>query len=91
MEKYDKVIFIYPIWWWTVPKPVETFVRSVDLTGKDVYLVITHGGSKAGDCPEDMQKMMNGGTLSSNVLTVYDDNVTKAADDVYDWLKSIAN
>ena len=65
-------------------------MRSVDLTDKDVYLVITHGGSKAGDCPADMQKMMNGGTLSSNVLMVYDDNVTKAADDVYDWLKSIA-
>lgn len=89
LASYDNIILIYPIWWWTVPKPVEAWLAQADLSGREVYLVVTHGGSGAGNCPKDMAPMLRGGTVNENVLTVYDDDADEAADQVYTWLKSL--
>ncbi len=37
IEKYDKIIICYPIWWHTAPMTVGTFLESYDLTGKTIY------------------------------------------------------
>ena len=89
VQNYESIIVICPIWWWKVPKAVEVFLGQVDWTGKEVHLVVTHGGSGAGGCPRDMAPMLKGGTLSDNVLTVYDDDADEAADQIYQWLKSL--
>lgn len=89
VQDYDNIIVIYPIWWGTVPKAVEIFLKEIDWTGSKVRLVVTHGGSGAGACPRDMAAMLKGGTLDDNVLTVYDDDADEAADDVHEWLKSL--
>jgi len=39
VEKYDKIIICYPIWWHTAPMTVGTFLESYDLTGKTIYPV----------------------------------------------------
>lgn len=89
VRDYDNIIFIYPIWWGTVPKAVEVYARQFDWTGKEVHLVVTHGGSKAGSCPRDMAAMLAGGSVNENVLTVYDDDADEASDQIYEWLKSL--
>ena len=42
---YDTIFIGYPIWWDLAPRPVNTFVESVDLTGKTVIPFATSGGS----------------------------------------------
>lgn len=37
MSKYDAVFIGYPIWWWTAPMIIGTFLEHYDLSGKDVY------------------------------------------------------
>ncbi len=37
MSKYDAVFIGYPIWWWTAPMIVGTFLEHYDLTGIDIY------------------------------------------------------
>lgn len=37
MNKYDTVFIGYPIWWWTAPMIIGTFLEHYDLTGVDVY------------------------------------------------------
>ncbi len=37
MSKYDTVFIGYPIWWWTAPMIVGTFLEHYDLTGCDIY------------------------------------------------------
>ena len=44
----DKIILIYPLWWSDLPKPVETFLCSCDLSGKKIYPIVTHGGGGFG-------------------------------------------
>lgn len=37
ISKYDTVFIGYPIWWWTAPMIIGTFLEHYDLTGYDVY------------------------------------------------------
>jgi flavodoxin len=44
-DSYDTLFLGFPIWWYTAPRIVETFLESYDLTGKTVALFATSGGS----------------------------------------------
>ncbi|MCE5200925.1 MAG: flavodoxin [Synergistaceae bacterium] len=46
MNSYDVVFVGYPIWWYTAPMPIYTFLGSYDLSGKTVIPFCTSGGSK---------------------------------------------
>lgn len=45
MAEYDVVFVGYPIWWYTAPTIVNTFLESYEFTGKTVIPFATSGGS----------------------------------------------
>ena len=45
---YDVIFLGFPIWWYTAPTIINTFLESYDFTGKTVVLVATSGGSGLG-------------------------------------------
>ena len=68
---YDTIFVGFPIWWYTAPRIINTFLESADFTGKKVYLFATSGGSGLGTtvptlkriCPEIIEgKMLNRST-----------------------------
>ena len=42
---YDTVIIVYPIWWGTMPRIINTFIDSCELSGKTVLPFCTSGSS----------------------------------------------
>ena len=42
---YDTVFIGFPIWWYTAPRIIETFLDSCDLSGKTAVCLATSGGS----------------------------------------------
>ena len=88
-SRYDIVFLVYPIWWGTVPKAVETFLNEADLSQAIIYTLVTHGGSKEGSCIRDMKNMTDA-VISDNYLTVYDDDADTARDQVASWLMDCA-
>lgn len=42
---FDRIFIGFPIWWYVEPRIVDTFLESVDLTGKEVVAFATSGGS----------------------------------------------
>lgn len=42
---YDSIVLAYPIWWGEEPHIVDTWIESVDLTGKRMAAICTSGGS----------------------------------------------
>lgn len=44
-EQYDKVLVGFPIWWYTAPRIIQTFLEQNDLKGKKIVLFATSGGS----------------------------------------------
>ena len=45
LEKYDTIILGFPVWWYTAPRIINTFIESNNLEGKKVYVFVTSGGS----------------------------------------------
>ena len=52
---YDTVAIGFPVWWYTAPTIVNTFIESVDLTGKKIKVFCTSGGSGVDKCVSDLQ------------------------------------
>lgn len=88
--EYDTVILVYPLWWWTLPMPVQKFLTENKLEGKTLYSLVTHGGSGFGSAIQDTAKF-TAAKVSPDALAVYDDEVTGALPKVISWLEKIAN
>ncbi len=56
MAQYDTIYVGFPIWWYTAPRIINTFLEQYDLTGKTIIPFATSGGSDMGKSGEDLQK-----------------------------------
>ena len=56
LEDYDVVFIGFPIWWYTAPTIVNTFIEANDLSGKTVVPFATSGGSTIDKSAEDLKK-----------------------------------
>ncbi|MBQ3460506.1 MAG: NAD(P)H-dependent oxidoreductase [Solobacterium sp.] len=52
---YDRVLIGFPIWWYTAPTLINTFVETYDLSGKEIVLFATSGGSGIDKAVKDFQ------------------------------------
>lgn len=71
MEQYDIVFIGYPIWWYTAPRIINTFLESYDFSGRQIILFATSGGSGFGKTKDDLKvsiskqaTIMEGGLLN---------------------------
>lgn len=73
---YDVVFLGFPIWWYTAPTIVKTFLESYDFTGKTIVLFATSGSSGLGKTESALKpcapnavfkggKLLNGASESS--------------------------
>ena len=53
---YDTVWIGFPIWWYTAPTIVNTFIEAHDLSGKTLNVFATSGGSNVKDSYNDLKK-----------------------------------
>ena len=52
---YGTVVIGFPVWWYTAPSIINTFIESVDLGGKTIKAFCTSGGSGIDKCVSDLQ------------------------------------
>ena len=71
IEKYDVIFLGFPIWWYTAPRIINTFLESYDFSGKQIILFATSGGSGFGKTKDDLKvstskqaTLMEGGLLN---------------------------
>ncbi len=55
MEEYEVIYLGFPIWWYTVPSIIHTFLESYDMGGKEIILFATSGGSGFGKTAQDLK------------------------------------
>lgn len=69
---YDRIFLGFPIWWYTAPAIVRSFLESYDFTGKTIVLFATSGGSGLGKTAKELAsscpgaKIVNGQLLNGN-------------------------
>ena len=90
IEDFDGcgVIFVgFPIWYYSAPNIIVTFLKSYDFTGKKVALFATSGGSDIGRTAEKIRPLISGSVdiVASTLFKPAD------GDDVLaEWAESIA-
>ena len=55
LANYDVVFVGFPIWWYTAPTIINTFIEANDFTGKTILPFATSGGSNIKKSCEDLQ------------------------------------
>ena len=55
LNDYNRVIIGFPVWWYTAPTIINTFIDENDLSGKEIYIFVTSGGSSFGGSLKDLK------------------------------------
>lgn len=55
MSRYDTLFLGFPIWWYTAPHIIQSFLESYDLAGKVIIPFATSGGSPMGNTVNDLR------------------------------------
>ena len=87
LDAYDKIILVYPLWWGTLPKPVESFVKAYDMKGKILIPIVTHGGGGIGDSVEVLKKITNAKVTAP--LDIYSSDISSARQNISDFLSNV--
>ena len=79
IDEYDTILLGFPIWYYTAPTIVNTFIEENRLNGKDVYIFATSGATPVDKSLKDLRKSypninfvkarrFNGGFLKTEVF-----------------------
>lgn len=65
---YDRIFLGFPIWWYTAPTVVRSFLESYDFTGKTIILFATSGGSGLGKTAKELASSCPGAAIEDGRL-----------------------
>ena len=78
---YSRIFLGFPIWWYTAPRIIRTFLESYDFSGKTIVLFATSGGSGLGDTAKELSSSCPGAVIREG--RVLRGNVSK--DELIRW------
>ena len=82
--EYDTIFVGFPIWWYTAPTIIKTFLESYDFGGKTIVPFATSGGSGMGKTAEDLQKTVPLAKVKSGKML----NGRLSADKLKEWAEN---
>ena len=65
---YDEIYVGFPIWWYTAPTIINTFLETFDFSGKKIILFATSGGSGIDRAVKDLKKQYPGLAITGGKL-----------------------
>ena len=55
LDDYNTILIGFPVWWYTAPTIINTFIESLDFTGKTLIPFCTSGGTGISGCEKDLK------------------------------------
>jgi len=86
VENYDIIFLGFPIWWYTAPTIINTFLESYDFTGKTIILFATSGGSGFGKTAADLKDSAVGAVIRDGKLL----NGRQSKESLASWVNSLS-
>lgn len=74
INDYENIYVGFPIWWYTAPRIINTFLESYDFTNKKVYLYATSGGSSLDNTYLELTKLYP--NISFSKTRVFSPNIS---------------
>ena len=86
MDAYDIVFVGFPVWWYTAPTIINTFLESYDFSGKTVVPFGTSGGTPASSGEKSMRASCSGDVIWKPAKTL---NGRPSADALRNWVADL--
>lgn len=86
VDDYNTIFLGFPIWWYTAPTIINTFLESYDFTGKTIILFATSGGSGFGKTAADLKDSAKGAVIRDGKLL----NGKQTRDALAAWVSSLS-
>lgn len=86
MDDYDTIYLGYPIWWGDMPRIINTFLESYDMSGKTIMPFCTSGGSGITSSVSNIRAACP----DSNVTDGFRGSSSSGADEIEQWLSDNA-
>ena len=83
IAEYDTVVLGFPVWWYTAPTIINTFIEENNLEGKDIYVFVTSGGSGSEGSFKDLKNTYKNLKFISNKRFTGREN----DEDYINWIK----
>ena len=84
LNDYDKVIIGFPVWWYTAPTIINTFIEENDFLNKQVYIFVTSGGSSEEGSFNDLKNKYN----NINFIKAKRFNFNTSKEDIEDFINN---
>lgn len=84
LTAYDRIFLGFPIWWYTAPTIIRSFLENNDFSGKTIILFATSGGSGMGKTDADLASSCPGGRILKGRLL----NGNPSEDELRQWADS---
>lgn len=68
VAEYDTIFLGFPIWWYTAPTIIQTFLERYDFTGRTIILFATSGGSGLGRTASELAHSCPGAVIKNGKL-----------------------
>ena len=83
ISEYDTIVIGFPVWWYTAPTIINTFIEENNLEGKNIYVFVTSGGSGSEGSFRDLKNTYeNLNFISNKRFTGRESN-----EDYINWIK----
>ncbi len=85
LDKYRTVIMVFPVWWYTMPRAINSFFEEYDFSGKTIAVCTTSGGSGLAGTPELIQELEPEANVITDGFTADYTSVPDCAGDAAKW------
>ncbi|MBE6817837.1 MAG: flavodoxin [Ruminococcaceae bacterium] len=68
VEDYDTIFLTFPIWYYTAPLIIKSFLAAYNFDGKKIVLFATSGGSDFGKTAQHLQAEVPGATILEGAM-----------------------
>ncbi|MDE7242443.1 MAG: NAD(P)H-dependent oxidoreductase [Oscillospiraceae bacterium] len=86
IEDFDTIFLGFPIWWYTAPTIINTFLESYDFSGKTIILFATSGGSGLGGTAAALKQSAPGAVIREGKLL----NGRQTKETLSAWVNSLS-
>lgn len=63
LKGFDRILIGFPIWFWTCPRIISSFVEENDFKGKTIYPFCTSGGIDITEAVDEIRRKAAGATV----------------------------
>lgn len=86
ISKYETIYIMSPIYWGTYAPEMETALKDLDFTGKQIRIVTTHEGSGLANVPNDIKRICRGANVLDDAIAIFGSQAKNAKNIIENWI-----